>query len=78
LEKRKKSSCELKELGNVEFRSGNFARSAELYTSAILEYDEDQVKESKMILILLYLDTSRIILVVICKITLIINPNGTT
>ena len=43
LEKRKKTAEALKEDGNVEFRAGRFQRAAELYTSAILEYDQDQV-----------------------------------
>ena len=43
MEKRKKTAEALKEDGNVEFRAGRFQRAAELYTSAILEYDQDQV-----------------------------------
>ena len=36
----------MKEQGNVEYRAGNYQRAAELYTSAILQYDEDQVLDT--------------------------------
>jgi hypothetical protein len=42
-EKRRDHAEALKEQGNVEYRAGHFKRAAELYTSAILECDEDQV-----------------------------------
>ena len=39
-EARKKKSEEMKELGNNSFRSGEFQRAEEYYTSALLQYDQ--------------------------------------
>ena len=42
-ENRKRSAEAVKELGNAEYRAGNYRRAAELYTSAIMEYDQEPV-----------------------------------
>jgi hypothetical protein len=46
VENRRTKAESLKDEGNKEFKSGNFKKAMELYTSAIMEYDQESVMKN--------------------------------
>jgi len=47
MENRRIKAESLKEEGNKEFKMGNFKKAMELYSSAIMEFDQESVNKMK-------------------------------